>query len=153
MDTTEAIAPPIKREEIRVYKCFSFFTLWVIAKKVSAAKRKGTKLKRESNLATEKTTERTTTPTNNKTGKSKGVLVILTFSERKVFTAKSANREITEKIRRACFGRANKSVVKLVKRIGKRINRMLKIITEAFSIYVIICSLFCASILLNQFIS
>ena len=152
MDTTEAIAPPIKREEIRVYKCFSFFTLWVIAKKVSAAKRKGTKLKRESNLATEKTTERTTTPTNNKTGKSKGVLVILTFSERKVFAAYKTIKERTENTRSACFGMTNKSVVRLVKRTGNNINSMHKIITEAFSRYVIICSLLCSSIL-NQFIS
>ena len=61
------------------------FIYWnVIAKNKMTAKRSGTKLNKESSLATENTTDRVTTPIKRSIGKSKGVLLILRFWAKKL---------------------------------------------------------------------
>lgn len=104
-----------------------------MVKKERHAKRTGTKLINESILATEKTLERKSTKTKRRIGKSKGVLLMLTFSEITDLIAYKINNISVVKIKSACLGKMKKSVVRFVKRMGNAIKRSPKITIDAFS--------------------
>lgn len=127
-------APLINRLEERTSTDFSFFKLCVIAKKVIPKNRKGTKLTRESNLDTEKTLDSSIARIKRTTGKSKGVLLMLTFSLKKVLALNKSNKDSPTKTTSACLGSVKKSVVKFVKKSGKRINKRPSRATDALSI-------------------
>ena len=69
----------------------------------------------------------------NSIGKSNGVLLILTFSKSRVLTPNKIRTASVAKITKACFGKIKKSVVRLVKAIGKIRNNKQNMATDAFS--------------------
>lgn len=84
-------------------------------------------------MATEKMADKRRVNINSMIGKSSGVLLIITFSNNRVLTPNKSMTTRVAKITKACFGKLKKSVVKLVKKIGKMINNRQKTATEAFS--------------------
>lgn len=112
---------------------FTFFATFTKRKYKDAAKNSVTKEVKDSALLGERTLPIKTTARNRRIGRSKGVLLIVTFLSKTVFRPKRRKHSRETPIRRICFGIINASVVRVVKRRGYATKNRLRSVIEAYS--------------------
>ena len=132
-DKTETIAAPVRREVNKRSAEFLFFAIFTIAKKARTEKRNGTKEIKASALLTAKKDDKRTERVNKTIGRSKGVLLNITWPLAKDFIPNTNRIIITTMPNNICLGSTNASVVKVKRKNGKIRRRSPKRNRDAFS--------------------
>ena len=124
---------PVIREVAKRSAEFLSFAVFTIAKKARTEKRNGTKEIRASALLTAKIEDKSRESVKSKIGKSKGVLLNITWPLNKDFIPNTSKIISTAMNNNICLGRTNASVVKVKRKNGKIRRRSPKRNKDAFS--------------------
>ena len=129
----ERIAAPVIADVIRRSPEFLSLAVFTITKKARAEKRKGTKEVIASALLTAKTEDIRRERAKRRIGKSKGVLLNITWPLIKDFTPNNIKIRSVTPPKSICLGRINESVVRVRTKNGKTRRRSPRRKSEAFS--------------------
>ena len=124
---------PVRREVTKRSAEFLSFAVLTIAKKARTEKSNGTKEIRASALLTAKIEDISKESVKSKIGKSKGVLLSITWPLDKDFIPNKSRITNTDAPNSICFGRTYASVVKVRRKNGKIRRRSPKRNKDAFS--------------------
>lgn len=133
MAIAETTTAPVIREEYKKVSADRSFALFTITKYIKVENRNGTNAVRESALFTAKMLEAPAASINSKSGRSNGVLLIITFFSFKAEVAKTKSENRTHAPNSTCFGKVIASVVKVTTARGNTKSVTPKIKREAFS--------------------